>query len=119
MEDITTITYNSCTSGGACGLPSSISSALGHITTYDTYNAHGWVTQTTEPSGVVTNYTYDLRGQITEITRTSFDQGVSSTTRYTYDETGQLTSVIAPNEASLTYSYDGAHDLRTMLLNAG
>ena len=55
VSDITTITYNECTSGYGCGQIDTITNALGHETSFDSYDAHGRVLQMTDPNNVVTS----------------------------------------------------------------
>jgi RHS repeat-associated protein len=79
--------------------------AAGHITTYNTYNAHGQPLTITDPNGVVTTLTYDLRQWLktravgTEVT--SFD----------YWPTGLLKKATLPDGSYLEYAYDAAHRL--------
>ena len=51
--------------------------ALGHVTTYSTYNAHGQPLTITDPNGVVTTLAYDGRQRLTSRTvgteQTTFD----------------------------------------------
>ena len=41
VSDVTTYAYYSCSTGYECGQVHTITNALGHVTTYNTYNAHG------------------------------------------------------------------------------
>lgn len=61
VSDITTYAYYTCTTGYQCGQIETITDALGHVTTYNAYNAHGQPLTITDPNGVVTTLTYDLR----------------------------------------------------------
>jgi YD repeat-containing protein len=64
VSDVTTLTYYECTTGDECGQLESIENAEGHVTTFDLYDANGRLTQATDPNGVVTTYSYDLRGRL-------------------------------------------------------
>ena len=78
-----------------------MTNALGHITNYNTYDGNGRLTQMTDPNGLVTAYTYDLRGRVLTITETP-PVGSARTTTFTYDDAGQLKTATSPNG-------DGAH----------
>jgi YD repeat-containing protein len=79
--------------------------ALGHVTQYTAYDAHGQLLSLTDPNGLVTTLTYDARQRLL-----SFDVG-GETTTYTYDPVGQLTRITRPDGAYLAYRYDAAHRL--------
>ena len=71
VTDITTLEYYTCTTGGECGQLKKVTNALGHMTTYDTYDSAGRLTKMTDPNGLATAYTYDLRGRPLTITEIS------------------------------------------------
>jgi RHS repeat-associated protein len=120
VNDITTLSYYQCTTGAQCGQLATVTNALGHSTSYDIYDNNGRVKQTTSPLGVITNYSYDLRGRLTEILQTPpTGQGTTRTTKYSYDATGQLKTLTTPDNIILTYGYDAAHDLRSITDNLG
>jgi YD repeat-containing protein len=111
LNDRTTYTYHSATafsgsgaaaSGVTQGDLKSITNAAGQTTTYDRYNPHGQLLQSTDPNGVITAYTYDLRQRLL-----SHSVG-GQTTRYTYDPAGQLTRITAPDGSYIGHSYDAA-----------
>ena len=66
VTDVTTYTYYTCTTGSQCGQLNTITNALGHVTTYNTYNAHGQPTQITDANGLVTSLAYDARQRLTD-----------------------------------------------------
>ena len=105
VTDVTTYTYYSCTTGYQCGQVHTIADALGHITTYGTYNGFGQPLTVTDPNGVVTTLTYDARQRLTSRT-----VGNEQTT-LTYWPTGLLKRVTLPDTSYLEYSYDAAHRL--------
>ncbi len=124
VNDITTFTYYddpACTTGNECGQLKSVSNALGHVTTYDTYDAHGRVTQMTDSLGLVTTYEYDARGRVLQVLQTPpAGQGAIRATTYTYyGVMDQVKTVTTPDGVTLTYSFDAAHDLRSITDNAG
>jgi YD repeat-containing protein len=113
VADITTLEYYDCTTGAECGQLRRITNAAGQATTYDTYDAHGRVTQATDPNGVIMAFTYDPRGRVTSITLNP-PAGPSRTTTNTYDGVGQLLTVTTADGIRLEYTYDAAHDLRSI-----
>lgn len=105
VSDLTTYTYYNCTTGDECGQVHTITNALGHVTTYDTYNAHGRPLTVTDPNGDVTTLTYDARQRLTSRT-----VGTEQTT-LTYWPTGLLQRATLPDGSFLDHTYDAAHRL--------
>ena len=91
VSDLTTHTYYNCTSGAECGQIETTTNALGHVTTYNTYNAHGQPLTVTDPNGVVTTLTYDARQRLTSRT-----VGSEQTT-FEYWPTGLLKKTTLPD----------------------
>lgn len=118
VADLTTLEYYTCTTGSACGQLKRLTNARGQITRYDAYDAHGRLLQMTDPNGVQTSYTYDVRGRMLTATVTP-PTGAVRVTHYSYDAAGQLTSVTTPDGVKLSYTYDAAHYLRSVTDNAG
>jgi RHS repeat-associated protein len=119
VADVTTLAYNTCTSGGGCGQLQRVTNALGQVTTYDNYDASGRLLQMTDPNGVKTVYTYTPRGWVQTITQTA-PGGGSRVTGYGYDAAGNVTSTTTlPTGLSLTYTYDAAHYLRRVTDSLG
>ncbi len=118
VADVTSFEYYDCTSGSACGQLRRTVNALGQATSFDSYDAHGRVTQMTDANGLATAYTYDARGRMVSITQTP-PGGSPRTTRYAYDPAGNLASVEHPQGLRVSYSYDAAHKLRTVTDNEG
>ncbi len=116
--DVTTIQYHSCTTGSECGQISSVTNAASHVTTYDTYDAAGRMTQMTDPNGLVTTFGYDVRGNLETVTETP-TVGIARTTTMTYDDANQLKTVSTPDGAVLTYTYTDAHYLESLEDNFG
>jgi len=111
VTDSTILVYNDCTTGGSCGQLKSLTNALGHLTTYDTYDASGRLLQMTDPNGLKTSYEYDLRGRVKKITETP-PTGNPRVTSYTYTTSGDVASVHFPDNRTLTYTYDAARMLK-------
>ena len=66
VADVTTYTYYGATDPCTfCrGNVRTVANALGHVTTYNDYDADGQPTRTTDPNGVVTTSSYDARGRL-------------------------------------------------------
>lgn len=103
VTSTTTYAYYTCATGVQCGRVQTTTDALGHVTTYNTYDAHGQPLTITDPNGVVTTLTYDARQRLTGQTT------AGELTSYSYYPTGLLQTVTLPDGSSLTYTYDGAH----------
>ena len=107
VDNTTTYTYDEH------GNLSTITNALGHVTTLSNYDVHGRAGRVTDPNGLATDFSYTLRGRLASTTVGN------ATTNYTYDNAGQLTGVSMPGGVTLTYTYDGAHRLTAVADNAG
>ena len=105
VSDVTTYTYYNCATGYQCGQIHTITNALGDVTTYNTYNAHGQPLTITDPNGVVSTLTYDLRQRL--LSRTVGTE----LTSFTYWPTGLLKKATLPDGSYLEYTYDAAHRL--------
>lgn len=105
VSDVTTYAYYACSTGYQCGQLQTITNALGQVTTYNTYNGHGQPLIVTDPNGVITTLTYDLRQRLTSRT-----VGSEQTT-FEYWPTGLLKKATLPDGSYLSYSYDAAHRL--------
>ena len=113
VNSTTTYTYYTCTTGYQCGQLQTVTDALGHVTTYNSYNADGQPLTITDPNGVVTTLTYDARQRLTS------RQVASETTSFTYWPTGLLKQVTLPDNGYVLYTYDAAHRLTQMSDGAG
>lgn len=105
VNSTTTYTYYTCTTGVQCGQLNTLTDALGHVTTYTSYSAHGQPLSITDPNGVITTLVYDARQRLT--TR----QIGSETTTLSYWSTGLVKQVTFPDSSFLLFTYDGAHRL--------
>jgi len=112
LNNTTTYAYYSDTSfsgtdpnavGHTIGDLQTVTNAAGQVITYGQYDKHGNLLQSTDPNGVVTSNSYDLRQRLL-----STSVG-GQTTSYTYDAIGQLTQVTAPDGSCIGYEYDAAH----------
>ncbi|MDR2877018.1 MAG: hypothetical protein LBV36_03120 [Chromatiales bacterium] len=102
LSDITTLAYD------ASGNLSSLTNALGHVTQFTSYDAHGHPLTVIDPNGVTTTLTYDLRSRLTSRAT------AGETTSFTYDNVGQVTRVTLPGGSYLDYTYDAAHRLTSV-----
>jgi RHS repeat-associated protein len=93
---------------GCRGLIKKITNALGHVTEFNRYNAHGQPEEIKDPNGVVITLGYDARQRLT-----SQNVGGELTT-YEYYPTGLLETITAPDGAFLYYAYDDAHRLTSI-----
>lgn len=111
----TTYAYYGTTSPGnyTMGDLASVTNALGQVTNFAQYNANGQVLTTTDPNGVATVNTYDLRQRLLSTTVGG------QTTGYTYDSAGQLTRITRPDSSYVGYEYDAAHRLNAIVDNLG
>jgi YD repeat-containing protein len=85
--------------------------ALGHTTTFNSYDGNGRPTQVTAPNGVTTTLAYYPRGWLKSLTVAAADGGNVEATHYTYEPTGLLKTATQPDGSVLTYGYDNAHRL--------
>jgi YD repeat-containing protein len=122
VNDTTTYTYYTDTVftgvdpnavGHTVGDLQSMTNAVGKVTSYTQYNKHGQVLQQSDPNGVVTVNTYDLRQRLL-----STSVG-GQTTSYSYDAAGQLLKVTAPDASWIGYEYDPAHRQTVVKDNLG
>ncbi|WP_275041015.1 DNRLRE domain-containing protein [Nocardiopsis valliformis] len=60
------------------------------------YNTHGDITRVREPSGLVTEYTYDGLGRVVESTVFTEDHPDGITTAFTYDNAGRVLTETGP-----------------------
>jgi YD repeat-containing protein len=87
VNDTTTFTYYTCATGSQCGQIQTITDALGHVWSYNSYNAFGQPLTITDPNGVLTTLAYDARLRLTSRST------VGETTGFSYYPTGLLKKV--------------------------
>jgi RHS repeat-associated protein len=105
VSDVTTYTYYNCITAHECGQLQTVTNAAAQTTTYTAYNAHGQPLSITDPNGVVTTLTYDLRQRVTS--RTTGGE----TTAFTYWPNGLLRRVTQPDGTYVEHQYDAAQRL--------
>jgi RHS repeat-associated protein len=115
LSQTTTYTYYTSSSATNCGTPGSacyqagdldqVTDALGHVTTYASYDANGRVTRVTDANGINTDLTYTPRGWLA-----SRSIG-GATTTLSYTAYGAVASLTDPDGITTRYTYDAAHRL--------
>ncbi|MBE1161801.1 DUF6531 domain-containing protein [Dyella acidiphila] len=115
LTQTTTYSYYTSSSATNCGTPGapcfqagdlySITDALGHLTSINSYDADGRITRITDPNGVNTDLTYTPRGWLA-----SRSVG-GATTSFTYTAYGAVQTSTDPDGVTTTYGYDAAHRL--------
>ncbi|HEX7047248.1 MAG TPA: RHS repeat-associated core domain-containing protein [Gammaproteobacteria bacterium] len=112
VNDVTTYTYDSF------GNLATVTNALGHLTQYPSYDAHGNPLEIIDPNGIVTKLAYDLRQRL--VSRTvAFGTPSATTTLFDYDLAGQLEKTTLPNGSWISYEYDAAHRMTAIEDSAG
>ena len=90
---------------GCRGQVKRITNALGQVTQFTRYNAHGQAEEIIDPNGVLTTLTYDLRQRLTS------RSAAGKSTSFQYDPVGQLTKLTHPDGSFIAYTYDDARRL--------
>lgn len=111
VNDTTSYTYD------ASGNLTTVTNAIGQVTTYSGYDGSGHVGRVTEPNGEISDFNYSPRGWISSRVVTS--QGAKTVTNYEYDGIGQLVKLTLPDKSTLVYTYDAAHRLINIGDSAG
>jgi YD repeat-containing protein len=133
VSDLTSYAYYATTDLSGCatlgstchylGDVQSITNALGHVTTYVSYDKNGRPTRIKDANSTLTDLTYHARGWL--LTRKVRDNASGSpssndaTTTFTYDNVGNATRVTQPDGDYLSYTYDDAHRLTDVADNLG
>jgi RHS repeat-associated protein len=89
---------------------------LDTLTTY-TYDVKGRILNQTSSSGASTDYQYDARGNLQQVTGPSNnDGGTRPSTTYAYDSLDRVNSVTDPNSKATSYTYDLLGRIQTVTL---
>ncbi|NJS14205.1 MAG: hypothetical protein HC788_05760 [Sphingopyxis sp.] len=96
----------------ANGNLTSTTNEVGHITTINASNSRGQPTRSTDPNGVVTNYTYDGLGRLASMVNSV--GATPTTTSFTYDAVGLIKRITVPGGVYLDHTYDAARRLITV-----
>lgn len=113
VSDVTTYTYYTCTTGLECGHLQTVTDALSHTTTYNTYNSYGQPLTMTDPNGILITMTYDARHRLASRT------AAGEATTLEYWPTGLLKKATLPDSSFMLYTYDAAHRLYKIEDGAG
>lgn len=113
VQDITTYAYYNCTTGAECGQLHTVANALGHVTTFNSYDANGRPLTVTDPNGLVSTISYSPRGWVKTVTTGG------ELTSYDYWPTGLLKNVVRANGQRFDYTYDAAHRLTDVVDELG
>ncbi|WP_444931801.1 RHS repeat-associated core domain-containing protein [Microbulbifer sp. SSSA002] len=103
VSDITTYAYDSN------NRLTTTTNALGHLESILEYDGAGRPLKVENSNGVQTHFTYTARGWL-ETTTVKAASGDLVTT-YTYDAVGQVTNIAYPDNSSVTFEYDAARRL--------
>ncbi|MCS0096600.1 RHS repeat-associated core domain-containing protein [Vibrio cholerae] len=103
VDDVTRFEYD------AQANLSRVINSLGHIVSFDNYDAHGRAQSVTDANGVSYSLNYNTLGQLISST------GPDGTTLYSYDESGLLVSITLPTNSTFTYEYDAAQQLMAVI----
>ncbi|UJB16075.1 DUF6531 domain-containing protein [Xanthomonas translucens pv. undulosa] len=99
-----------------------VTSALGQVTEYLSYDGAGRVLSVKDANGTITDYTYHPRGWLTASKVRGADSTTESDDRITlidYWPTGLVKQVTQPDGAFTAFTYDAAHRLTDIADNAG
>ncbi|MGE3533160.1 MAG: RHS repeat-associated core domain-containing protein, partial [Steroidobacteraceae bacterium] len=113
VSDVTTYTWYECNTGGTCGQLHTVTNALGQTTTYASYNNAGQPLTIVDANGVTTTLTYDARQHLTSRSL------AGETTSFEYWSTGLLKKVTLPDASFVSYAYDDAHRLTSLIDSEG
>ena len=98
--------------GYTAGSLTSITDALGHVTTVNSSQPGGLPLTITDPNGVRTTLAYTPRNWLASSVLSTAAGNL--TTAMTYDAAGDLTRTTLPDHTYLNYAYDDAHRLTTV-----
>lgn len=101
--DTTTYAYN------PQGYLETVTNSLGHSTTITAWNGRGQPLSANDPNGIVTDYSYDELGRLTEIViAPGLDEARWT---LTYTAAGDVETLAEPKGALYTFAYDDARRL--------
>ena len=111
VTDVTHYAYD------AQGRPATVTDALGHATTFDTYDTYGNPGRSIDANSVTTLMTYTPEGWLATETRDS--TGTPSTSKFTYNASGDVTQTQDADGVVMNYTYDDARRLTDVTDGAG
>lgn len=119
--DVTTYTYYSCSTGSECGRLETVTNAAGHVTSFDSYDEHGYPTEVTSANGTTTMFAFDTRQRLSAQCVGGSLPGCTGgeLTSFMYWDTGPVKKVTNPDFSFLEFSYDTAQRLTRIEDSAG
>lgn len=117
VNDTISLSYYSCPKSGTsteCGQLKSMTNALNQSVTFNRYDVHGRVLQVTNPNSIVLKYSYDPRGRIIAVQKSTLTGTTTAMTSYSYDAAGNLISATQANGSTLNYVYNAARQLMSV-----
>lgn len=106
QDDITSFAYD--TAGNLL----TMTNALGHVTTFASYDATGRPGSMTDANGTQTLFTYDPLGRLlTSNVKHPATSALDAVTAYEYDIEGRVTGITSPATQKLSFVYDLAGQL--------
>src|SRR5207248_2010447 len=88
----------SLVTGGTASSPTASS-----VTTIETYDRQGQLYQIQEPSGTITQYSYDVGGRLKKVCAKLTGTTCGQSRTFTYDNRGLLTSETQPEKGTTSY----------------
>jgi len=107
VNDVTSFTYD------LLGNVSTITNALGHVTTFENYDASRRVGMVTDANGMISTMTYTPRGWLAASTVNG------ALTQYDYLPTGSVKTITAPSGQTINYEYDDGERLIAIVDSLG
>ena len=119
VEDITYYEYYDCQTGSECGQLSKTLNAKGHVTLFNSYDAHGRLLQMTDSNGVLTEFQYysSINSLVSKVLL--IDGGSIRETGFDYYPNGLIKSLTLQSGASYSYEYDSSNNLTKVIDGLG
>lgn len=112
--DLVTISHYPAIDGDSrSGRIHQVTNALGHVTTYEMYDADGRPLRIRDPNGVLTILAYTARGKVASI------QIASEKQTFDYWPTGLVKKISLPSGRSYSYGYNAAYHLTNIVDQEG
>jgi RHS repeat-associated protein len=106
QDDITGFAYD------AAGNLLTMTNALGHVTTFASYDANGRPGSMTDANGAVTLFAYDALGRLlTSNRKDPTSSTLDAITTYDYDVEGRVKGITLPGTQRMAFTYDLAGQL--------